>query len=137
MKNIYCAIAGGICTFWATIAGWNPHLQTLIIFMAIDYVTGLLVAAVFQKSNKTKDGALDSRAGFRGLIRKGMILIIVLVAYHLDAVIGSNIIMNCCIFAFIANETISIIENAGLMGIPIPSIITKAIEILKERSEES
>ena len=136
MKNVYCLAAGMLCTFWATITGWNLHLQTLIIFMAIDYITGLLVAGIFKKSNKTKDGALDSRAGFKGLIRKGMMLVIVFVAYHMDKVIDSSIIMNCCIFAFIANETISIIENAGLMGIPIPSVITKAIEILKERSEE-
>lgn len=135
MKNYVCAFFAAIGGFLSMLTERNPHLTTLIICMIVDYVTGFLVAAVFNKSNKTKDGALDSRAGFKGLCRKGMILLIVLIAYRLDLVIGSNVIMTACIFGFIANETISIIENAGLMGIPIPGVIRRAIEILKDRSE--
>lgn len=103
--------------------------------MATDYVTGLIVAGVFHRSQKTDTGKLESRAGWKGLCRKGVSLLIVLVAYRLDIVIGSAYIRDAVIIAFIANETISIIENAGLMGIPIPAVITRAIEILKSKEE--
>ena len=109
--------------------------MTLIIFMAIDYITGLIVAGVFHNSEKTANGALESRAGWKGLCRKGVTLLVVLVACRLDLVMGSNFIRDAVIIAFVANETISIIENAGLMGIPIPAAIMRAIEILKNKAE--
>lgn len=116
--------------------GWDAALTTLLIFMAIDYLLGLIVAAVFHKSNKSESGGLDSRAGLKGLLKKGMILLIVLVAARLDIVIGSNFIRDGVVIAFVANETISIIENAGIMGVPIPSVITNAIDILQRKSEK-
>ena len=103
--------------------------------MGVDYATGLIVAGVFHKSEKTENGALESRAGWKGLCRKGVSLLVVLVACRLDMIMGSNFIRDATVIAFIANETISIIENAGLMGVPIPSVITKAIEALKKKSE--
>jgi len=115
--------------------GWNAALTTLVIFMAIDYLTGLLVAAVFHKSGKSENGALDSRAGFKGLLKKGMILLIVLIAHRLDLAIGSAFIKDAVVIGYIANETISIIENAGLMGLPIPNVIINAIDILKKKSD--
>jgi toxin secretion/phage lysis holin len=90
------------------------------------------VAGVFKRSTKTDKGALESRAGFKGLIKKGVMLLIVLVGCHLDLLIGSSFIKDAVVIAFAANETISIIENAGLMGIPIPSVLLKAIEVLKK-----
>ena len=116
--------------------GWDAALTTLIIFMAIDYITGFLVAAVFRNSPKTENGKLESRAGWKGLCRKGVALLIVLVAVRLDLVIGSNLIRDAVVIAFICNETISIIENAGLMGIPIPKTLTRTIEILAKKDEE-
>ena len=68
-------------------------------------------------------------------IRKGETLLIVLVACRLDAVMGSTFVRDAVVIGFICNETISIIENAGLMGLPIPAAITKAVDILKQRSE--
>lgn len=115
--------------------GWDAALVTLIIFMGVDYITGLIVAGVFHASEKTENGALESRAGWKGLCRKGVTLLVVLVACRLDLVIGSNFIRDAVVIAFIANETISIIENAGLMGIPIPPHIMKAIDILKSKAE--
>ena len=115
--------------------GWDAALVTLMIFMGIDYVTGLIVAGVFHNSEKTENGALESRAGWKGLCRKGVTLLVVLVACRLDLVMGSNFIRDAVVIAFIANETISIIENAGLMGIPIPAAIMRAIEILKNKAE--
>lgn len=116
--------------------GWTASLSTLLIFMMIDYVTGLIVAGVFHNSKKTDSGALESRAGFKGLVRKGMILLLVLVGYRLDLAIGTSYIRDAICIAFIANETISIIENAGLMGIKIPAVLENAIDILNKKGEE-
>ena len=81
-------------------------------------------------------GACGRRgAGWKGLCRKGETLLIVLVACRLDAVMGSTFVRDAVVIGFICNETISIIENAGLMGLPIPAAITKAVDILKQRSE--
>ncbi|GMO04093.1 hypothetical protein LSA36186_23430 [Lachnoanaerobaculum sp. JCM 36186] len=124
-------IVGGVIA--AMFGGWSDALITLIVFMSIDYATGLIVAGVFKKSKKSESGALESRAGFKGLCRKGVALLIVLVAVRLDIVMHTSYIKDAVIIAFIANESISIIENAGLMGIPVPSVIAKAIDVLKEK----
>ena len=137
MKEMICTTAGIIGAFIASLfGGWDKGLATLIVFMAIDYISGLVVAGVFKKSNKSESGALESRAGFKGLCRKCMTLLFVLVAYRLDIMIGTDYIRNAVIIAFCANEAISIIENAGLMGVPIPEVITKAVDVLQEKGEE-
>lgn len=136
MKSWFTTLIGVIGGFIASLfGGWDAALVTLIIFMAIDYITGLIVAGVFHNSEKTANGALESRAGWKGLCRKGVTLLIVLVGCRLDVVMGSNFIRDAVVIAFIANETLSIIENAGLMGLPIPAVITKAIEVLKKKAE--
>ena len=117
--------------------GWSDALITLIVFMALDYVTGLIVAGIFKKSKKSENGALESRAGFKGLCRKGVALMIVLVAVRLDIVMHTTYIKDAVIIAFVANESISIIENAGLMGIPVPGIIARAIDVLRNESEKA
>ena len=138
MKNGLCTIVGTVGGFIASLfGGWDTAPATLLIFMAVDYATGLIVAGVFHKSQKTENGALESRAGWKGLCRKGTSLLVVLVAYRLDLVIGSNFVKDATIIAFIANETISIIENAGLMGAPIPAVIVKAIDVLKQKADDS
>ena len=137
MKDTFCAAVGAIGAAIASLyGGWDAALQTLIIFMAIDYITGLIVAGVFHTSPKTKTGTLESRAGWKGLIRKGETLLIVLVACQLDAVMATRFVRDAVVIGFICNETISIVENAGLMGLPIPAALTKAVDILKQRSEE-
>lgn len=136
MKNVICTAIGVAGSCIATLfGGWDAALTTLLIFMGADYVTGLIAAGVFHKSQKSADGALESRAGWKGLCRKGTTLLVVLVACRLDIVTGSNFIRDATIIAFIANETLSIIENAGLMGVPIPAIVVKAIDILKQKAE--
>lgn len=130
--SVFGLIGGWIASF---VGGWDASLTTLMIFMGIDYLTGLIVAGVFHKSSKSKSGALESRAGWKGLCRKGVVLLIVLVACRLDLLIQSTFIRDAVVIAFVTNETISIIENAGLMGVPIPSVIVKAIEVLKKKSD--
>lgn len=136
MKEGFCAGIGVVGGFIASLFdGWDAALITLVIFMGIDYFTGLIVAGVFHNSNKTENGSFESLAEWKGLCRKGVTLLIVLVGCRLDLVMGSNFIRDAVVIAFIANETISIIENAGLMGAPIPSVIVKAVEVLKKKAE--
>lgn len=135
-KLSFLSIMGVIGAFISTLfGGWDAALTTLVIFMAIDYVAGLVVAGVFHKSGKSTNGALDSHAGWKGICKKGMALLIVLIAVRLDLTIGTQYIKDAVVIAFIANEVISIIENAGLMGVPIPAVIVKAIDLLKSKSE--
>ena len=136
MKEGICTtigiIGGGIA---ALFGGFDAALLTLILFMGIDYITGLIVAGVFHTSEKTENGMLESRAGWKGLCRKGVTLLIVMIACRLDLMMGSNFIRDAVVIAFVANETISIIENAGLMGVPIPAAIVRAIEVLKNKAD--
>lgn len=137
-ENIFFTIIGVIGGAISTVfGGWSAAMTTLLIFMGIDYITGLIVAGVFNNSPKTENGALESRAGWKGLCRKCVTLLMVLIACRLDMVLGSTFIKDAVVIAYIANETISIIENAGLMGIPIPSVIKKSIEVLKTRSDKN
>lgn len=135
MKQGICTaigVAGAVIT--SLFGGWDKGLETLVIFMAIDYISGLVVAGVFHNSRKTESGTLESKAGWKGLCRKCMTLLFVLVAYRLDLMIGSDYIRDAVIIGFVANEAISIVENAGLMGVPFPEPIRKAIEVLTKRS---
>lgn len=136
LKNTICTVAGVIGSVVASLfGGWDSGIASLVIFMAIDFFSGLLVAGVFHRSTKTETGALESKAGFKGLCRKCMILLFVLVAYRMDLALGTNYIRDAVIIGFIANELISIVENAGLMGIPLPEVLTKAIEVLKRKAD--
>lgn len=137
MKNGICTGIGVIGGFIASLfGGWDTGLMTLVIFMGIDYISGIVVAGVFHNSKKTDTGTLESRAGWKGLCRKCMTLLFVLIAHRLDLVIGSNYIRDAIIIGFIANETISIVENAGLMGLPLPEVIIKAIDVLTSKKKD-
>lgn len=134
--DVVCGVIGMVGSFIASIlGGWDAGLQTLVVFMVIDFVSGMVVAGVFKKSPKTKTGALESNTGFKGVCKKCMILVFVLIGYCLDMSLGVDYIRNLVIIAFIANELISITENAGLMGLPIPPVITNAIDILKQKGD--
>jgi len=138
-KAVKTAILTGIGIAGSAIAnmlgGWDTALQTILIFMAVDYITGIIVAGVFKKSKKTETGGLESRVGWKGLCRKGMTLLIILVAAQLDRVAGTNVVRNAVIIGYIANEALSIIENAGLMGLPVPKFLQNAIDVLKKKAE--
>ena len=134
-KEIICTAVGVAGSFVAKLfGGWDSALVTLVIFMIIDYISGLIVAGVFHKSMKSENGALDSKAGWKGLCKKGMTLAFVLVGYRVDLALGLNFIRNTVIIGFMANELISIVENAGLMGIPLPAVIQNAIDVLTKKS---
>ncbi len=136
MKEGICTAIGVVgSAIAAAFGGWDQALVTLIIFMVIDYLSGLIVAGVFHNSKKTETGTLESRAGWKGLCRKCVTLLFVLIAYRLDLAIGADYIRNAVIIGFMANELISIVENAGLMGLPLPAVISKAIDVLTKKAE--
>lgn len=137
MKETLFGILGAVGAAIASyFGGWSTSMTTLLIFMAIDYLTGVICAGVFNASPKTENGALESRAGFKGLIRKGVILLIILIAARIDLMLGTTYFRDGTCIAFILNELLSIIENAGLMGIKMPPIITKMVEVLQKKSEK-
>lgn len=137
MKQKLCTIAGivggGIS---ALFGGWNAAIGALIVCMAVDYATGLMVAGIFHASHKSKGGGLESGAGWKGLTRKFVTLLIVLVANQMDLLLEVRYIRDAVIIGFCANECISILENAGIMGLPIPKLFSNAIDLLNHHSEQ-
>ena len=137
MRNVFYSIMvciGSIFSYF--IGGVDTMFIVLCVFMVIDYISGVIVAVVFKNSTKTESGKLNSRVSFNGLCKKLFVIVLVGVANFLDIALGTNFIRGGVVVAFISNETISIIENAGLMGIPIPAALRKAIDIMQERKEE-
>lgn len=136
MKETICTAVGVVGSFIAGLfGGWDTALVTLLLFMGIDYITGLAVAAC-GKSPKSDTGRLSSKIGWRGLAKKCVSLLLVLVAVRLDITLGTSYIRDAVCIAFVANELISITENAGLLGIPLPEILTKAIDLLQSKGKE-
>jgi len=137
IKNLVLAIIAAVGTGIATaLGGWDMALQALLAVMAIDIITGLLVAVVWKKSGKSESGAADSRAMFKGLMRKVVIVMVVCLAQQIDQSTGLNGILRLgAILFFTGNEGLSIIENAGLMGVPMPAIIKNALEQLRKKGD--
>ncbi len=127
-------LAGGAIA--SLFGGWDAALSTLVLFMATDYLMGLIVAGVFHNSGKSESGALESRAGWKGLCRKGITLFIVLIACRLDLMLGVSFVRDAAVIGFCANEALSILENAGLMGVKMPAAVEKAIEVLRKNAEK-
>lgn len=141
-SKLHIAAAGGLLGYLINMlfGGWSDLLTTLIIFMIIDYVTGILLAAVFNKSTKTKGGGLSSAVGLKGIVKKVAELALAAVAYRLELATGVGI-MSLVVGALIATEAMSIMENTGRMGIlpeRVQRIFTKAIDFLdgEEKRED-
>ncbi len=137
VKNTALFVLAAIGTFIAqALGGWDSAMIALIVVMGVDFVTGLLVAFVWRKSNKSENGSADSRASFKGLCRKVGILLAVLIAVQLDNVMQTGGVVRLgIILFFFGSEGISVIENLGLMGIPFPAFIKKRFEQLKAENE--
>ena len=139
--TIWDKIVKGLATLGGVIlgffGGWNAMLTILACVMVVDYGTGLIVAG-FGKSPKTANGGISSNIGFLGLAKKGFIILIVFLATLLDKAINNTtfVFQMATTAYYIANEGISILENAGLMGVPIPPIIKNALEAMKKKGEE-
>lgn len=129
----FVAVGAGVLSW--LVGGFDTPVLALVICMGADYVTGLIVAGVFHSSPKTSGGGLDSRVGWKGLARKFVTLLIVVVANLADLMLELGYIRDAVIAGFCANECISILENAGLMGIRIPKALSAALEKLSQEGE--
>ncbi len=136
--NVIKITFAAICSTAAQLlGGWDTALQTLLLFITVDFLSGWIVAAIFINSPKTETGGLESFVGSKGLFKKCGILLAVLIAARLDMMIGTGeLVRNTTIIGFSLNELVSILENIGLMGVKYPPILMQAIDILKKKSEE-
>lgn len=128
------AMAGGFLSW--LFGGWNTVLAVLLSCLALDYATGLIVAGIFHKSPKTPSGGLESRAGWKGLLRKVGTLLMVAVAHFVDVLLGTVYIRDAVVMAFCVNEMLSLLENFGLMGLPIPKALANAVELLRKKEDK-
>ena len=135
-----CSAIGVVGSFIAKgLGGWDDAILTLIIFMIIDFVMGLLCALVFGKSDKSENGALSSAACWRGLVKKVCTLLIVVMAHYIDVISDLDFVRNAVVIAFCVAESISIMETAGLMGIlpeGVQKVLMKAIDVLKNKGDK-
>ena len=134
MKETVCTVLGilGSAVCWA-FGGWDTAMMTLLVCISVDYVSGSIVALVFHKSNKTESGAYNSAYGLKGLCKKCLMLLFVLVAVQIDRVLGADYVRDAVCIGFSVNEILSIIENLGLAGFPMPEAIIKALEQLQKK----
>lgn len=134
MKETICTVIGVVGGFiTAIIGGWDSALITLVIFMAVDFVTGF-VSAAMGKSKHSETGKLSSRAGWVGLAKKFCIVLMVVVAVRIDILIGTTYIRDAACIGFCVNELLSIVENTSLMGIPYPPVLKNAIDVLQKKA---
>lgn len=120
-----CGILGSIITF--AFGSWIESLTLLVVTMGIDYVTG--VAASIKEGR-----GLNSAFGAWGLARKGLMLLVILLAHRIDILMDlNNVTMGAAIYFYIANELISITENYGRIGLPMPDRLREMIEVLKRK----
>ena len=110
----------------------TEDLIILLVLMTIDLIVGFLISAIWQKSTKTDSGKLSSSVMFKGIVKKFLTLVIVVIAYQLDILLAINVIRHIVIIAFIVEEVLSITENIAITGIKIPTIITKALDVLEK-----
>ena len=123
-------------SFAALFGPWSSDLTALLICMMVDYLSGSAVALVFHKSQKTPSGAYSSAYGFAGLCKKAMLLAMVAVGHQMDVILELSYIRTALCVGLLTNECLSILENAGLMGIPIPKALIKALDVLQKTKEE-
>lgn len=132
--KILAAVAGAICGLFGE---WNTMLTILVVAMTTDYISGWIVAWC-GKSPKTENGGLSSKIGFIGIAKKAFIMILVLLATLLDRVIGGDtaVFQSSLVLYYIANEGLSILENAALIGVRFPAKLKKALETMREQEDD-
>ena len=120
------ALIGGWIT--AVLGGWDTALQVLVLFVVMDYITGL-IAAWYEKR-------LDSSVGFKGIAKKILLFVPVAVGYWLDVLLGQEILRSLAIWFYLANEGLSMLENLGRCGVPILAPLKDALEQMKKKWEK-
>ena len=136
MKTALCSAAGVIGGAIASaLGGWDLAVKTLLFLAAADFFSGWITATVFHASPKTESGAYASRVGLKGLMRKIMMFVFVAIGSRMDQMLGANYLRDAIVIGFAVNEILSIVENAGLMGLPLPKVITKALDVLAQKAD--
>lgn len=136
MKERICYILGIIGgTIGSLLGGWSEGVEALCILMLTDTILGIICAAVYKHSKKTELGGLSSYALWKGLAKKVLTLVIVGVGAQIDRTVGTHFLRDGFVVAFSVSEGLSIIENAGLMGLPIPKVISNALETMREQQK--
>lgn len=134
MKQSVCTMLGIIgSAFAAAFGGWDTALMALVICISVDYVSGSMVALVFHKSRKSETGAYNSAYGLKGLCKKCLMLMFVLVAVQMDRLLGADYVRDAVCIGFCSNEVLSIVENLGLAGVPMPQAVIRALEQLQKK----
>lgn len=134
MKQMICTVLGLAGSMLAAaFGGWDTALIALVICMGVDYVSGSIVALVFHNSRKSETGAYNSTYGLKGLCKKGLMLLFVIVAVQVDRLMGSEYVRDAVCIGFCTNELLSIVENLGLAGVPMPQAVVKALEQLQSK----
>ena len=127
IQFIFTAVGGWLGYF---LGGCDGLLYALIAFVAIDYITGVMCAVIDRK--------LSSAVGFKGIFRKVLIFLLVGIANIIDVqVVGTGAVLRTAvIFFYISNEGVSLLENAGHLGLPIPERVKTVLEQLHDRAEK-
>ena len=133
VKQVISLVIGALTTGLLKVIGEPTQDLKILLLMVIDLIVGFTVSAVWHKSSKTKSGKVSSKVMFKGIVKKILTLVLVVVAYQIDILLGYDVIRHIVIIAFIVQEIISIIENVTITGIKAPNIITTALDVL-ERS---
>lgn len=126
LKTGVAAIGG---TFSFVFGGWPALVQVLLTMVIIDYVTGVIASGA--------EGKLLSRVGLVGIARKVFIFLIIALAHQIDIAFESkNLIRDATTYFYMANEVLSIVENGGRLGVPVPNVLRKAIMVLKDKGSD-
>jgi len=133
----WASVVGAIGGVFTLILGtWTIAITIMCICMGVDILTGITVAKFFVASPKTESGGYSSREVRKGLMRKGGMCLVVLVAHYVDLLIGTQYIRDAVVVFTVFNEIMSILENVALMGVPIPKILLKGLDVLHEKTGE-
>ena len=138
--KIVKALSAAIGAVWGLFGGRDTMLTVMLALMAIDYITGLVIGWV-GKSPKTDSGHLSSAVGWAGLAKKAGELLAVIVGVLLDMLAAEQLGLQAAMFrtgmilSIVATEGISVLENLGILGVPLPAFVVKALEQLREKSD--
>jgi len=134
MKQAICTTLGIVgSVLAAAFGGWDTALAALIVCMSVDYISGSLVALVFHNSRKSESGSYNSIYGLKGLCKKALMLLFVVAAVQIDRLMDADYVRDAVCIGFCTNEVLSVVENLGLAGVPMPQAVVKALEQLQSK----
>lgn len=134
IPKILMAVSGGVGALVAYVTSWSPHIGTLLILMIIDFVFGLLTPIIVGKSKKDASGKISSKVCRRGIVKKCVVFLLIYVAWLLGKEAGFLALTEAVVMGFIISETISILENAAVLGVPIPKVFLKLLKVMNEKA---